>query len=280
MSDGGHDILMITYNRPHYARLSLRRLLDSCDETMRVWLWQNASHEETVAVFDEFKSDPRVHRWHHSEENLGLREPTNWLLAEARGDYLSKVDDDCLVPEGWGATLRRAHDDEPRFGLLGCWHFTPEDFDPELSRDKLQEFSGHTVLRNLWVGGSGWVMKRRCAEQNGPLREGESFPSYGIRFSRAGWINGWYYPLLYQEHMDDPRAPHTAIKEDGDLAGNLPLSAVREGVSTVALWDAQLREDARLVQDAPLDPAYYSRWRTRMRRALGKLGLGEKRKSA
>ena len=34
----GVDVLMITYNRPEYTRLSLERLLTSAPEEMRVWL--------------------------------------------------------------------------------------------------------------------------------------------------------------------------------------------------------------------------------------------------
>lgn len=34
-----HDVLMITYNRAEYTRRALARLLDTADETMRIWVW-------------------------------------------------------------------------------------------------------------------------------------------------------------------------------------------------------------------------------------------------
>ena len=38
MGQGIIDILMVTYNRLEYTQRSLPRLLDSCDESMRVWV--------------------------------------------------------------------------------------------------------------------------------------------------------------------------------------------------------------------------------------------------
>ena len=48
------DILMITYNRPEYTRLSLERLLATCDESMRVWVWHNGTDEETLPEYLQF----------------------------------------------------------------------------------------------------------------------------------------------------------------------------------------------------------------------------------
>jgi glycosyltransferase involved in cell wall biosynthesis len=268
MSDNAIDILMITYNRPAYTRLSLSRLLETCDESMRVWLWHNGTHAETLGVVESLKNHPRVHRFHHSPENRKLREPTNWLYTESTGAYVSKVDDDCLVPPGWAQKLREAHEAEARLGIVACWHFLPEDFIPELASSRIATVGGgHRILRNLWVGGSAYLMKRACVNRAGRIRDDESFTSYCIRIARLGWLNGWYYPFLCQEHMDDPRVPHTALRSDADIASNLPLSAQQRGVTTIAAWQEQLLRSARLVQEAPLNPSYYSKWRSFLRRA-------------
>lgn len=268
MSDKTIDILMITYNRPAYTRLSLTRLLETCDNSMRVWLWHNGSDAATLEVVQSLKNHPRVHRFHHSPENRKLREPTNWLYSESKGAYVSKVDDDCLVPAGWAQKLREAHEAESQLGVVACWHFLPEDFIPELASPRIATVGGgHRILRNLWVGGSAYLMKRACVNRAGPIRDDESFTSYCIRLARYGWLNGWYYPFLCQEHMDDPRVPHTALRTDADIAANLPLSAQQRGVTTIAAWQAQLLKSARHVQEAPLNPSYYSKWRSLLRRA-------------
>ncbi len=268
MSRGEIDILVITYNRPEYTTLALRRLLETCDKTMRVWIWHNGGHAETLDVARSFASHPRVHRFHESTENLGLREPTNWLWREATGSYLSKVDDDCLLPDGWAQRLRSAHEDEPRFGILGCWRFCPEDFDPVLAARKIRTFGGgHRVLQNFWVEGSGYLMKRACLASRAQLRPRDSFTSFCIDRALEGWVNGWYFPFIEQEHMDDPRSPHSLLRSDDDLRRYMPLSAQTNRVSSLQEWQAQLRRSARIVQSASIDRRDYRGWRPLLRRA-------------
>lgn len=262
MSDGSIDILMITYNRPEYTRLALEQLLETCDELMRVWIWHNGEHQETLSVVQELAEHPAVFKFHHSPENRRLREPTNWLWENAEGDYVCKVDDDCLLPEGWAQHLRKAHEDVPEFGVVGCWRFLDEDFLPDVASQKIQTFpGGHKLMLNCWVEGSGYLMKRKCLEQQGVLRPKDSFSSYCTRLAGEGWVNGWIYPFIYQEHMDDPRTPHTKLKSNADLERWLPLSAKANGVTTIAEWENQLRSSARRLQHASPNPKLYTGWR-------------------
>ena len=86
-------------------------------------------------------------------------------------DYVGKIDDDCLLEHGWIERLLEVHATDDRFGVLGSWRFPDEDFDAELAAPKMVTYpSGHTLLRNLWVQGSGHLMKRRCVERQRPAR--------------------------------------------------------------------------------------------------------------
>jgi glycosyltransferase involved in cell wall biosynthesis len=267
-SGGWIDVLMVTYRSPEYVRLSLDNLLRTADERTRVWLWHNGTHEETLDVVRAFLGHPRVHRFHHSLENVRLREPTNWLWREADGEFVSKVDDDCLEPPEWIETLRKAHQDFAGFGVLGTWRFYPEDFRPDAASRKIGQFpGGHRVMRNLWVQGSGYLLRRSVVEEIGPLREGQSFTQYCIDSARRGWVNGWYYPFLFEEHMDDPRSPNSLLRSDADLLERLPLSARQNGVRTLDDWTAQMRRSAEVAQTAPLDPRHFLGWRAKRRAA-------------
>jgi hypothetical protein len=259
---------MVTCRRPAYTRRSLRALIDSCDETMRIWLWQNGSDPETLAVLDELAIDDQVHRYHHSRENVLLREPVNWLFDRARGEFLCLVNDDCLVVDGWARTLRAAHRDVAEFGAVACWHFHEDDYIPELAERKTRTFpGGRRLMLNPWVQGSGVMVKRACIEEMGPLKEDErGMTPYWHRLARAGWLNGWHLPLVPHDHMDDPRSPHTMLKTDADLAQHLPLSARLRGVKTIEDWVAHLKLSARAVQEAPVDPRHYVGLRKKIRR--------------
>jgi len=262
----GVDIIMITYNRPEYVRLSLPHLLDQAPPDVRIWVWHNGTDQRTLDEVMALRDHPRFHRFHHSPQNVGLREPTNWLWREAAGDLLGKVDDDCLEDPAWLPTLRRAHADVPGFGVIGTWRFPEEDCDPGLIQAKLTAYpGGHRLLRNHWVQGSGYLVKRETVLQTGPIRDKESFTTWCLRTARLGWINGWYHPFVREDHMDDPRSPNTLYRTDADLAARPPLSATATGVRTIAEWTEHMRHSARLVQSATLDLRYYQGWRWRRR---------------
>ena len=263
---------MITYNRPRYTQLSLGRLFETCSDNMRVWVWHNGNDKETINVVESFRDHPRFINYHHSPENKKLNEPTNWLWQNSDADFFTKVDDDCLMPYGWADALRKAHQDVPEFGILGCWRFPGEDFVPEWAHKKIKEFNGgHQIMRNCWVEGSGYLMKRECFEKVGPLKPNQTFTGHCIQVAKLGYVIGWYYPFLYQEHFDDPRSAKSLLKTDDDMQKWAPLSAINNGVVTIDAWQAQLKRSARHLQIASFDPKYYSGWRKLLKRVNGKI---------
>lgn len=273
------DVLMITYNRPEYTQLSLPRLLDSCSQSMRVWVWHNGTDEATLDVVRSCSNHPRFHRLEISPENRRLRAPTNWFWSQSSGQFVSKVDDDCLMPDGWGDTLMKAHRDNPTLGIIGCWRFYDEDFAPELAMPKVMTMrNGHRLMRNCWVQGSGYVMKRACIERHGVLGPKESFPRYCVRTALRGWVHGWYFPFIHEEHMDDPRSPYCRVKTDEELAAKCPLTARQNNVTSIAEWIRHEQHMARSTQAASPDPRHHAGWRHRLaslRRRLGRL-MGER----
>lgn len=268
MEASGTDVLMVTHDRPVYTRLALGRLLETCDDSTRVWLWHNGDHAETLDVVKSYLGHPRIHEFHHSPENLRLRAPTNWLWSRARGEYLAKVDDDNLVPEGWARTLRAAHEARPDLGVIGCWSFLPEDHRPDLAEKKVIDLGGgHRLLQNCWVAGTGHLMKRRCVDESGLLAEGQSFTNYCVHLAARGWINGWYYPFLYMVNMSDPRSPYTELRTEADFRARRGLSAAKWGVRSLAEARRRQPRHALMLQSCSTDPRHYLGWRGRLRRA-------------
>jgi hypothetical protein len=124
-------------------------------------------------------------------------------------------------------------------------------------------------MRNLWVEGSCFVMKRECVERQGPLSDGQSFPQYCRALALDGWINGYLYPFVRYENLDDPRSPHTFIHVDADLSARLPLSAKANRVTSVESWTAHLQRTATGVQAAEYRLKYWRGWRL-LRRRVGR----------
>jgi len=272
VSDPGIDILMVTYDRPDFTKLSLTRLLDSCDESMRVWIWQNGSDPETLEVVQSLADHPRVHEFHHSPENLRLRTPTNWFWERAQGAYFAKVDDDNLMPDGWAQTLRAAHEAEPRLGVIGCWSFRPEDHRPELAEKKVIELGGgRRLMQNCWVAGTGHLLKRGCIEEQGLLADGQTFTNHCVHLAARGWINGWYYPFIYMENMSDPRSSYTEIETEEDFQARRGLSAAKWGVSSLEESRRRQPLHALRLQSCSTNPRHYLGWEGRIRRRLRRL---------
>ena len=263
-----HDILMITHNRTDYTQMALKQLLATCDETMRVWVWHNGDHQPTRDVVKSAASHPRMYRVHYNAENVGIRDATNWFFRESSAAYLSKVDDDCLVPERWGQTLIKAHESNPQLGVISCWHFLDEDYVPELAQPKIVSLEGgHQLMRNCWTPGSGWVMKRECLIDVPGIPEGRVHTNFCIQLALKGWINGFYFPFIRQEHMDDPRSEYTRFRTEEDFQRNPPLSALNDNVQTLEEWKRRVRFMAYGCQSSSPDPRQFVGWRKKLNRA-------------
>ena len=265
-------VLMVTHNRHDYTKLSLQRLCETVPADARITVWDNASSQEMIEVLKAFEDRPQIERIIYNKTNEKLWGPTNWFWENTKdAEFLSKVDDDGLMPEKWVETLTQAHHDIPQAGILGTWRFMDEDFYPDLAIRKIQSFGAHQLMRSCWVEGSGYIMKRSVVDKIGPLTPGESFTAYGIRAAAADYINGWYYPFLYQEHMDDPRAAHSAMKTEADFHRLKPLSATTFNIATREQWIALNKDLARRVQASSFNPRDYLGWRARGKRALYRL---------
>jgi hypothetical protein len=135
----------------------------------------------------------------------------NRVWAESKADLLGKLDNDCLVTPGWTRTLARAHADVESFGVVACWHYFPQDFEYERAKHKIQTFGSHQILRHPWTCGTGLLFKRRDFVRFGRFRE-KATTDYWLQMARAGLVNGFYYPLIHQENMDDLRSQHNAAR--------------------------------------------------------------------
>ncbi len=105
----------------------------------------------------------------------------------------------------------RAHKDIEKLGSLACWPFFQEDFDEAAASQKIISLNGHKIFCHPWTCGSGFILKRKTFLATGPWLKGYKVgtTSYFLKLAIAGYINGWFYPLVMQEHMDDPKSKHS-----------------------------------------------------------------------
>lgn len=261
------ELAFITWNRLEYTRLSLGQLLADPDESFRLSIWDNASTDGTRDYLQDEVDDPRIHDIIFSDTNVGQVDAVNSIWSASDADLLGKVDNDCLVTPGWTRTLAQAHDDIPRLGSVACWHYFPDDFDEERAGPKIQEFAGHRILRHPWTCGTGLLIKNSTYRELGPM-QGRSTTKYWIKMAEHGYINGFYVPIIHQEHMDDPKSQYTRLTDEASYqaAKADTFNLNNHGQETLDdrwRWREEVLDN--LLED-PWDVAQYVGWRGRVRR--------------
>jgi len=233
MNSCSADLLLITCNRRPYVDKTLDRLLSDPAE-FRIFWWDNASTDgaaDVVASCD----DPRIVERHISKENVMQAIPTEWFLEKSQADIIGKVDDDTLVPHGWIDCIAPALCEHERLGMVGCLTFWPDDFERNRrsAERKVVRVGQHQVLRDVAIGGTGFLMRRELAlKYRSNETSGRAFPVSRAQMTFDGYISGWHYPLLWAEHMDDPRSTHCLMHVHGTQGSGAALTARTRGAGS------------------------------------------------
>lgn len=260
------DLAFITYNRLEYTRMALQSVLADPRERYALTIWDNGSTDGTIEFLKKEVSDPRVVDIVFSKENVGQIAAVNTIWERSRADLLGKLDNDCLMIPGWTRTLAQAHADIPELGVVACWHFLAEDFDYARARSKIQTFGRHQIFRHPWTGGTGLLIKRADFERFGPI-PGKTTTQYWLKMAAAGRVNGYYYPLICIEHMDDLMSAHSRLKTDAGVRAQAAVTVTLQlrhldNVQALAQWRAEI---IRNLLDDPYDPRRYLGWRRKLR---------------
>jgi glycosyltransferase involved in cell wall biosynthesis len=263
------DLIYIAYNRLPYTKITLPALLKDPAEEFSLTIWDNGSTDGTREFISSIK-DPRIVRTVFSRENVLLHGAVNDLVSKSSADLIGMIFDDILVTPGWTRPLAQAHADVPEFGMIGSWHFPSEDFNYEIAKNKIKKYGKHQVLKHPWTGVGAGLVKIKTLRDFGPLQSSRT-TKYWIRMALKGYVNGYYYPLIYADHLDDPRATHTLLKSEEDFKKYIPTTVKCRGYSSLEQWEQSIRKDALIIQTATDDPRYYLGWRAKSRRLRSRI---------
>lgn len=264
-------ILVVTHNRLEYTRKTIARLLEDPNEEFELYLWDNASTDGTHEYLKDELKDPRIVETVLSEENVGQTGAMNYAWSKTKAELVGKLDNDCLVTPGWTRILARAHKDIERLGAVACWHYPLDEFDEKTARKagKIQTFGRHQILRSPFVGGTGFIMKRKTFEKYGLWRVGchVGTTSYYIKMALGGEINGWYFPFVLQEHMDDPKSAHCMVTDDESVQKMHDVTFVLRENNIRSMKGRWIRRKFILksLNSGPWDAKYYVGWRKKLR---------------
>jgi glycosyltransferase involved in cell wall biosynthesis len=256
----------ITYNRLEYTKKALSSILKDSTEEFSLTIWDNASTDGTQEYLKNEINDSRVENIVLSKENVGQTVAVNNIWSNSKADLLGKLDNDCIVTPGWTRTFAQAHEDIPELGVVAMWHFFPEDFNHETAKHKIQNINGHAIFRHPWTCGTGLLIKRKTFQLLGTITE-KATTQYWLKMARAGYINGFYYPLIYQEHMDDPRSSHCYLhKMTFDQAYKHTYGFQAGKLTDIDNYKKLHKDILRNLMEDSFEPSFYSPWRRRLKR--------------
>ena len=273
------DLVFITYDRLEYTKLSLASVLADPSEQFSLTIWDNASTDGTIDYLRNEVRDTRIKQVVFSPKNVGQIAVLNQVWGDSDADLLGKLDNDCILTPGWSRTLAQAHQDIPELGVIACWHFMPEDFNFEKASHKIQQFGRHRILRHPWTCGTGLLVKRETYERMGPM-PGEGTTQYWLGMARAGYVNGFYYPLICQEHMDDFRSKYNRTRwMSFEKAYKTTDSWHRGDVRNYEDWEHMHKRILENLLTGPFEANYYYRplWKRVWKRAMAALSTSKAR---
>jgi hypothetical protein len=217
-------LLFITYNRIDYTRLALDAILKLDYPRLEIVVWDNASTDGTREYLRlRLVGAPNV-RLELSPRNMGVVDPMNAVwFGKHDAELLAKVDNDTLVPRQLLKRLAECHLRSNHFGALSGFHFRREGesvADPK----NIVTVQGTQVFRQRFVGGCAIMVRRDVLQRIGPVPSARpesdgpfidgGWTWYQQELDGLGYINGYPWPFVHVDHMEDTRSMHCIRTEE------------------------------------------------------------------
>ena len=249
------DLLLITWNRREYVERTLENLLSS-DDNFRLYCWDNGSKDGAADIISEAR-DERIVERHLCPVNVMQRYPTEWFLEKATNEIIGKVDDDTLVPQGWIEKLAPLVTEYEEVGMVGCWTYWQEDYERNkefIDREKIVNFGKHSLIHNLTIGGTAFLVRKNLAlDYFNANANGRGFPIDRIKMTLDGYYSGWYNPLIWAEHMDDPRSENCLMNKEKPLGASAALTARTRNIKDANAYLEWIKNDVDAQMSTAID---------------------------
>jgi|GEM_PF-3387821 len=217
-------LLLITYNRIAYTKHCLEALLGVDYPHLEIVIWDNASSDGTQKYLQEKTNGIVNLSLHLSNTNEGVIRPMNEVWSSHRSaEILAKLDNDTRVPTDWLRRLIPCHLASEKLGVLSGFHFREEGEKIAKETDILT-LKNQQVLKQMFVGGCAITIRRELFEKFAPIPEARpaadgpfldsGWTQFQQRLGDAGYFNGYPWPAVHVDHMEDTRSPFCITTEE------------------------------------------------------------------
>jgi GT2 family glycosyltransferase len=216
------SVVIVSYNTRAMLDDCLRRVMDSRDVALEVFVVDNASSDGSADHVAATFPDVHVIR---NPDNRGFAAANNVALGRARGRHLLLLNPDTLVEPGTIATLARVLDARPGVGITGpkvlnrdgslqsCGYWYPS-LREEILRSRNVRKLARLVLgepRDLpaadrasdvdWVDGCCLLIRREVIQRIGLLDEQYFLYAEELDWCRSARKDGWIVTTCPDAHM-------------------------------------------------------------------------------
>jgi GT2 family glycosyltransferase len=192
-------LIFHAYKRLEFTKKSLEYLAKNTKYPYKVLLINNDNTDETQQVLESYPKD-KVLEILRMEKNVGIVLPTNLLWRKYPAKFFGKVDNDMLVPPGWLSKLIERLNECPQLGIIGAFHYSPQDA-ARILRETPERLIKGKYFKAPFVSGCSYVLKKEVIEKMG-LQPGRTyiidFTAYQQRASKYFDI-GYCYPWVFAE---------------------------------------------------------------------------------
>ena len=195
-SDVKVGVQILNYNGADWLKELLPTLVEHHDENSVVYLLDNASVDDSVAVFREMLPHGKVI---HLAVNCGFSPAYNLAIDTAWADgcdWVCLLNNDIRVSDGWIDPVRRLHQKDSKIGIVGSafrdWKGSGANAFMKGRHPELASQLGTTTEHDVdWVEGSSMFIRKECWKQLGPFD-----PNYFIfwdetEYCRRARLNDW-----------------------------------------------------------------------------------------
>lgn len=191
------SLMIVTYNRLELTKQMLSNLFEVTDYPFDIVFVDNASADGTVDYIYRYCGDMVGNHPHFkgfsvqpNGENVGIAHGRNQALLAAKGEWLSTLDNDVILPKGWLTECISILKENPTYGMIGV-NFEKETF--PLVKNGSNEWQ-HKPRGNL--GTACTVFNRSLHKLLGFFNTeyglyGEEDADFGMRVRVAGFKLGY-----------------------------------------------------------------------------------------
>ncbi len=197
------SVVMAAFNYGEFIDAAIRSVLQQDFDAWELIVVDDHSSDETATILEQHRDDPRI-RVTRNSRNLGLTASCNVALAQARGEYVVRLDADDLLDENALAVLSRTLDRNPDVDLVYTDHLVIDARGAIVEYMRRSRLGEEALVPDFPPISTGTMIRRRCMEELGgydeTLRCQDTYDLW-LRFLRRHRAKSLHLPLWsYRRH--------------------------------------------------------------------------------